>query len=86
MNDTAATKLTPAQRNEHYGKLNDRFDGRAAWLRDRGFKYETVPGMHVAVFTRTRCGRLHVVTASLVMNADEVVWEDEQDAVGRFCA
>lgn len=67
----------PATGNdEHYGELNERFDARAAVLREAGYVYGIIPGLPVAVFTRTRAGKLQAVASGTVLNADEIVWED----------
>ena len=75
-----------AARNAHYGKLNDRFDVRAAWLRALGFRYEHVPAMGFAVFTLTRFGKVKAVPAALVMNADDIVWGDYSEEYQRFAS
>jgi hypothetical protein len=73
--------MTASERNEHYGRLNDRFDGRAARLRKMGFVYEHVTGVDydLGVFVRRRPGfrKADVIAAAFVMNADEVVWTDQ---------
>ena len=81
-----ATTMTAAEKNAHYGQLNARFDERAAVLTGLGFRYEHVAGLNMAVFTKSRHGRIHAVAAGVVMNADAVVWEDTLDSVNRFCA
>lgn len=79
-------KLTAQERNEHYGRLNVRFDERAAILREMGYKYEQVPMLPVAVFTRQRFGKWHAIPACLLSCADEIVWEDKLEEAKRFCA
>lgn len=76
--------MTAAEKNAHYGKLNVRFDERAAVLRGMGFRYEHVPAMNLAVFTKTRAGRVHCLPAGVVMNADEIVWADDLERAERF--
>lgn len=78
--------MTATEKNAHYGKLNDQFDARATVLRGLGFRYEHVPALQIAVFTKTRFGRVTCLPASFVMNADEIVWGDKLDEVTRFCA
>lgn len=77
--------MTAAEKNDHYGMLNGRFDNRADFLRDNGFKYEQVPGLNIAVFTKSRFGRVLCLPAALVMNADSIVWADRVEEVERFC-
>lgn len=78
--------MTAAERNEHYGKLNTRFDERAAVLREMGFKYQHVPGLGIAVFVKERHCRTHALSAGSVMNADDVVWADYLERAQQFCA
>ncbi len=80
------TNTTAADRNAHYGKLNARFDERAAVLMGLGFKYEHVSGLGIAVFLKTRHTRPHAITAGVVMNADDVVWSDTLESAERFSA
>lgn len=70
--------MTPAEKNAHYGKLNDRFDGRAVRLRKLGFKYTHIEGFDAACFVKPRPGKKipETIQASFVMHADEVVWAD----------
>jgi hypothetical protein len=77
--------MTTAEKNAHYGFLNQRFDVRAAELIRRGFKYERIPTLDIAVFLRPRPGRSVPTTlaASLVLNADPLVWQDTLDSVGQ---
>lgn len=77
--------MTKEERNGHYGKLNARFDERAAVLRGLGFKYEPLPVLNVAVFTRVRFGKPMTIAASYVLCADEIVWEDKLEEATRFC-
>lgn len=77
--------MTREERNEHYGKLNARFDEREKWLLSFGFKREALPGLNLAVYTRTRFGRVLAIPACLLSMADEIVWEDRQEDVKRFC-
>lgn len=63
-------------KDAHYRYLNERFDDRALELAKLGFKYQGVPGLNIAVFTRTRRGRVHTIAAGTVLNADEIVWAD----------
>lgn len=62
--------------NEFYGELNARFDERASFLRDKGYKYETIPVIKIAVFTKNRYGKVHTIAAGCVLNACERVWAD----------
>lgn len=78
--------MTAAEKNEHYRILNERFDARAAEMRAKGFKYERIEAMNIAVFTKIRASRPMCVPATLVMNADEIVWVDELERIDRFCA
>lgn len=68
--------MTREERNAHYGKLNERFEERSAELRSMGYKYQQIPGMGIAVFTRTKHGKVKTVAAGTVLNADDVVWAD----------
>lgn len=70
--------------NEYYGKLNQRFDRRAADLRRLGFKYQVVPGLNVAVFVATKWGKTMAIAAGTVLNASRFVWRDELDRAERF--
>lgn len=72
--------------NDHYGRLNARFDIRAAALRNLGFAYQHVPGLNTAVFTRTRFGRVHSIASGTAINADDVVWADTLAQAERFVA
>ncbi len=78
--------MTPAERNAHYGKLNDRFDERSKLLRSLGFTYQHVPLMNLAVFSKVRASKPMTVPAGVVMHADEIAWEDEVERIKRFCA
>lgn len=80
------TELTAAEKNEHYGKLNARFDEREQFLRSAGFKRETVSALNIAIYTRSRFGRSLVITAAAVLMADEIVWGDKVEEVNRFNA
>jgi hypothetical protein len=87
MNDaTEPNELTPAQRNEHYGKLNARFDAREKFLIEMGFKREAIPLLNIAVYTRMKYGKPLAVCACLLSCADEIVWADKVDEIKRFCA
>lgn len=72
--------MNSSTKNEHYGRLNDRFGDRSARLRNLGFVYEHVAGVDydLAVFVRRRPGyrKAEAVAAAFVMNADDVVWAD----------
>jgi len=59
-----------------YGKLNERFDARAKVLREKGYKYGPIPGMNIAVFTKTHWGHNHTIAAATVLNACHYVWND----------
>lgn len=78
--------MTAADRNEHYGRLNARFDDRCRDLYALGFRYQHVPGLNIAVFTKDRHGRVHTLAAGTVLNADDVVWADDYARAQRFCA
>lgn len=78
--------MTVSEKDNLYRMLNDRFDSREKILREQGFKRETIPVLNIAVYTRTRYGKVYAVTASLVLTADEVVWSDEVERICRFCA
>lgn len=80
------TELTAAEKNEHYGKLNARFDLREKFLKAEGFKRETIPGLNLAVYTRTRFGRVLAIPACKLSLADEIVWGDTEDEIKRFNA
>lgn len=74
---TAEIPMTPAQKNDHYGMLNERFEERAEFLRNKGFTYIRIEEFGVAVFTRKRYGNKPVTfAAGAVMNADSTVWGD----------
>jgi hypothetical protein len=80
--------MTTAEKNTHYGMLNDRFEGRSKRLRELGFKYVPIPGFDAAVFVKPRAfhpGKPpHTVQASLVMCADEIVWADRIEELERL--
>ena len=87
MNDaTSTTEITREERNAHYGKLNARFDVREKFLIAAGFKRETLPGLNLAVYTKTRFGRIYAIPACKLSLADEIVWEDTADEIKRFNA
>lgn len=75
--------MTAADRNAHYGTLNVRFDARAAQLRGLGYRYERLEAYDVAVFTKVAAGRRKSIAAGSVMNADEVVWQDDLERLAR---
>ena len=73
--------MTATEKNEHYRKLNLRFDERAAELRQLGFRYEHVFlfGQSKGVFVKNHPWTEkynRVETAAMVMTADDVVWAD----------
>jgi hypothetical protein len=69
--------MTSKEKNDHYGKINHRFEERSQILRDLGFKYECVPGYELAVFAhRPGTRKAHTIAAATVSLADAVVWED----------
>lgn len=62
--------------NQHYKGLNNRFDRRAARLRQLGFAYRSlVPG--IACFTRMRMAREQNILAATAMHADQRTWHDQ---------
>lgn len=77
--------LSAINSNEHYGKLNSRFDDRAAELRSLGFVYNRLPVYDLAFFTKTRFGKNYTISAGLVLCADELVWSDYIERARRFC-
>jgi hypothetical protein len=70
--------------NQHYGMLNDRFDGRSTRLRKLGYRYESIDGYGIAIFTAIRFGKRYAIPAATVMNADEIVWSDQLERAERF--
>lgn len=69
--------MTPAQKNDHYGMLNERFEERSAFLRNKGFVYKRIEELGIAVFTRKRLGGKPITfAAGAIMNADPTVWGD----------
>ena len=80
------TLLTAAQKNEHYGKLNERFDVRNGLLYRMGYRREAVPALNIAVYVKTRFGRVHAIPAAVLTCADEIVWADHMEEAKRFCA
>lgn len=72
--------------NEHYKMLNDRFDARAALLRQAGMSYVHIEEYNTAVFTIKKPVHKRPLTfsASLVMNADEIVWADKLAELIRY--
>jgi hypothetical protein len=78
--------MTATEKNEHYGMLNDRFDGRANRLRKLGFVYVCIEEFNIAVFSIKRFGKTMTISAGTIMNADEVVWADTVEQAERFVA
>ena len=61
--------------NQYYGGLNRRFDKRARRLLARGFRYQQVEGMNMAVFARRRSSRkLAAIPAAVLHHADNRRW------------
>jgi hypothetical protein len=68
-------KMTPKQKNAHYGKLNERFDARCGELA----KLEPIKDYGTSVFIRRDPVfrlRNQSVPAATVMYADDLVWAD----------
>lgn len=81
-------KMTPKQKNDHYGKLNERFDVRCDKLVKIGFKQESFTnrefGISITIFTRKAwwvSGGVQTITAQIIMHADELVWADQMDRI-----
>lgn len=76
--------------NQHYGKLNERFDGRARRLARLGYVMSFVNVTTrdtVGVWTRKNTfGRSSVVTSSSIMHADDYCWADIVAECERFAA
>jgi hypothetical protein len=79
---TPAT-MTPKQKNNHYRKLNERFDARCDELVKLGFQQKEFSsrefGINVSVFTRKawwETDGVQTTTAQTIMHADPLVWAD----------
>jgi len=71
-----------ASKSAMYAALNNRFDERARWLMNKGYKYEHVKDYDIEVFIKgVRGFKPHVIQAGTVMNANEEVWEDVANQV-----
>jgi hypothetical protein len=71
-------KMTPKQKNDHYGKLNERMDVRYEQIAKLGFKqinmgeFNAFSRKHPAFPNRTQ-----TVPAAVLLYADEIVWADK---------
>jgi hypothetical protein len=75
--------MTPKQKDNHYRKLNERFDTRCDELVKLGFKQESFTnlefGIHITIFTRKawwETDGVQTTTAQTIMHADPLVWAD----------
>jgi hypothetical protein len=83
-------KMTPKQKNDHYRRLNERFDSRCDELVKLGFTQEAFTnrefGISISIFTR-KCwwvsGGVQTITAQTIMHADELAWADEMESITR---
>jgi hypothetical protein len=78
--------MTAAEKNDHYGMLNTRFDDRAGVLLGMGFKYVRCPENDTASFVRPapyHPGRKDTVQTAFVMHADDLCWADRIDELAR---
>lgn len=82
---TQIEKMSVSEKDDHYRKINIRFDDRSLLLRNMGYKYQHIPCMPVAVFVKERHGKVDAICAGSVMNADDIVWVDMFDRAYRFC-
>lgn len=76
--------MTTAEKNEHYGKLNVRFDEREKEIKSLGFKRESLPVYNLAFYVMVRYGKVHAIPACVLSLADEIVWTDKLDEAKRF--
>lgn len=70
--------------NEHYGKLNARFEERSAHLRKIGYKYTRVEEYNITFFTCKKFGKVESIAVGTVMSADPLVWADTLERATRF--
>lgn len=82
--------MSPKQKDNHYRKLNDRFDARCYELFRLGFKQESFSnkefGITVVIFTRKAwwvCDGVQTITAHTIMHADPLAWADLMDSITR---
>lgn len=69
--------LTRQQVNEHYGRINERFDVRHKQITELGFKRESIKEYNIAVYVRRQPGcKPEVIQAATLTCADEVVWAE----------
>jgi hypothetical protein len=54
----------------------------ASW----GYRYESIDGYGIAIFTAIRFGKRYAIPAATVMNADDIVWSDTLERAERFFA
>ncbi len=78
--------MTASEKNEHYGKLNVRFDERNAVLFKMGYRREALAAYNIAIYVKMRHGRAHAIPAAVLTCADEIVWADHIEEAQRFCA
>jgi hypothetical protein len=82
------TYIKPASEessNEYYGRLNEQFDLRAGYLRNKGFTYEHVAGYDMAAFVRRNPAKKlpFTIPAAFVMHADQRSWADRCEDIDR---
>lgn len=79
-------KIQEMTSNQFYGILNKRFDQREKELLGFGYVRQVVPGLNIAVYTRTRHGKIHAVQTGTMHHATKRAWTDVIDECKRFCA
>jgi hypothetical protein len=71
--------------NDHYRRINERFDSRVGTLHVLGFKREVIEDLNLAVYVK-RCGGLskpRVVQTAFLSFADDRSWLDKLEELKR---